>query len=153
MAPASTIHGQRENIISFFLTAFVRQHGLGVVTGEGGYLLARDPDTVRSPDAGFIARGRIPDGLPSSGFFEGAPDLAVEVLSPDERLSAVMQKVSEYLGAGASRFWVVDQERRAVTVHRHGGLARTYDETGTLRSDDAGFSVDGFELRVAEIFA
>ena len=80
--------------------------------GEAGYVLARNPDTVRGPDLSFIARERLV-GFDDSRFFEGAPDLAVEILSPSNRPGEVRAKAPEYLAAGARLVWVVDPSARS----------------------------------------
>jgi Uma2 family endonuclease len=87
MSPAGFSHGVIANKIGYFLTDFVLKHKLGLVLGaEAGYLLRRKPDSVRAPDASFVSTTTLARiGLPARGYFPGAPDLAVEVLSPDDR--------------------------------------------------------------------
>ena len=151
--PADTGHGERAFLIGVALYAFARKHGLGIVTGEGGYRLASGPDVVRAPDAAFLATERIPLGLPDEGYFDGAPNLAVEVISPTDKDADIAEKVLDYLTFGTERVWVVRPGLRTVTVHRPGGDAHTYTITDTLTSADAAFSVTGFTLPVAELFA
>jgi len=74
------------------------------------------------------------------------PDLAVEVVSPEDRDSAVSAKVQQYLSAGTGRVWVVRPATQTVTVHRPDGSARTYEMGATLTSEEAGFAVAGFTL-------
>lgn len=151
--PATTGHGWRAYRIARRLDPFVEQHRLGVLTGEGGYRLARDPDIVRAPDVGFLAADRLgADGPPEAAYFEGAPTLAVEVVSPNDRDVDVAEKVTEYLAAGGERVWVVRPQQRTVTVHRPNGDAHTFGAGDTLTSDDAGFAVTGFSVTVAELF-
>jgi Uma2 family endonuclease len=151
MAPPGGEHAKRSGRIAGFLDAFARSRGLGHALGEAGFWTRRNPDVVRVPDAAFIARERLPGGLPA-GFIEGAPTLAVEVISPNDRDSEVQAKVLEYLAAGSERVWVVRPETKTVTVHRPDGTARTLALDGTLMSDDAAFGVDGFELPLEELF-
>jgi Uma2 family endonuclease len=99
------------------LRAFVEAQNLGEVFGEFGYLLARDPDTVRGPDLSFVARERL-SNFNERRFFSGAPDLAVEILSPSNRPGEMRAKVADYLAAGARLVWVVDPERQEVTAYR-----------------------------------
>jgi len=99
------------------LEAYVEAHELGEVFGEAGYVLARDPDTVRGPDLSFVSRERL-KGFDDARFFSGAPDLAVEILSPSNRRGEVHAKVADYLAAGARLVWVVEPERRSVTTYR-----------------------------------
>ena len=77
-----------------------------------------DPDTVRSPDASFISRERLDEIGETDGYWPGAPDLAVEVISPNDRYTDVEAKVSEWLEAGTRMVIVVNPRRRSVRVHR-----------------------------------
>ena len=148
MVPAGADHGRIANEVAFRLTRFARSRKLGTVFGaETGFFLSRDPDTVRAPDAAFVRKGRLT--APRRGYYPGAPDLAVEVVSPDDRPGEVGEKVAEWLGAGTRAVWVVDPEARAVTVHEPGKAARGIPETGVLRG---GRVLRGFELPVREIF-
>lgn len=153
MPPAKTIHGFRSGRIERALEVFIEQHQLGIVTGEGGYLLQHDPDTVRAPDAAFLAVDRIPPGgLPEDAYVDGAPNLAVEVVSPDDRDGDIAEKVALWLAAGAERVWEVRPRTRTVTVHRLRAAPTTLRPEDTLTSDDAAFAVLGFALSVRSIF-
>ena len=115
LPPAKTIHGFRSRRIERALEPFIELHRLGITTGEGGYLLHRNPDTVRAPDAAFLAAHRVPPlGLPEDEYIEGAPDLAVEVVSPDDRDADVAEKVRDWLTAGSQRVWEVRPRTRTV---------------------------------------
>jgi len=117
MNPAGGEHGRVVARLTVAIGTHVSTHGLGITYGaETGFVLARQPDTVRAPDVAFVAAGRAPT-VHRSGFLEGAPDLAVEVLSPDDRPRYIREKVAEWLRAGASAVWVVDPRGRTVTVH------------------------------------
>ena len=151
MTSAGFGHGAIVVNLTAPLGQHVKSHGLGVVSGaETGFRLASDPDTVRAPDAAFVRRERIPaSGLPI-GFWPGAPDLAVEVLSPSDTVSEMDEKVSAWLSAGAAAVWVVNPLRRTVAIHRAGAAARILSEAETL---DAGDVVPGFRLPIGELFA
>ena len=116
---------------------------------ETGFKIAQDPDTVRAPDAAFIRADRIGGKLPQ-GFFPGAPDLAVEVLSPDDRASEVIAKVENWLAAGCRSVWVVDPKTQTVSVYRPDRKAIVLKSTDTLTDADL---LPGFAAAVAEIFA
>jgi Uma2 family endonuclease len=149
MSPSGFEHGMIVMRIASPLNATAVAKGLGVVTGaETGFQIARDPDTVCSPDVGFVLSKRIPD-RPPSGFFPGAPDLAVEVVSPTDRARQVVSKVHEWLDAGCALVWVVDPVSRTVTVYGRDKEATMLDQSATLTCDDL---VPGFSLPVAEIF-
>jgi len=116
VSPPGYVHGSIEARLARALGNFVEANGLGdVLAGEPGFIIARDPDTVRAPDVAFVRAERIPAGE-RTRFFEGAPDLAVEVLSPNDRASEVNAKVQDWLDAGcqaAGRFgWLTRRRRR-----------------------------------------
>lgn len=148
MVPPGGEHGRLQNRIGLRLGSFVESRGLGVVFGEIGFVLARNPDTVRAPDLAFIHAERVKGRIP--GYVEGAPDLAIEILSPDDRPGYVRDKVAEWLEAGAGAVWVVDPRSRTVAVHRPQAEPRVLGEADTLRGDGA---LKGFEVAVREVFA
>lgn len=131
------------------LVELVREHRLGRAYSETGFVLARDPDTVRGPDAAFVSAERSAATVRRGPFFEGAPDLAVEVLSPGNTVREVATKVREYCASGARAVWVIDPGARKVTIHRPGRAPETCSRTDTL---DGGEVLPGFRLPVAEIF-
>ncbi len=122
---------------------------LGWLGVETGFILRRDPDTVRSPDVFFIRRDRLADPLAEPGFFEGAPDLVIEIVSPSNRPQELAERVADYLDAGTALLWLVDPQRREVTVHRPGTDSRTLGQGDTLRAPDL---LPALELPVARIF-
>jgi len=147
--PAGLRHGNVELNLLVRLLAHVRAAGLGkVFGGDTGFQLARAPDTVRAPDVSFVRAVRLPADLPD-GFFDGAPDLAVEVWSPNDRFPLVEQKVWEYLDAGAREVWVVHPEHQTVTKRRVDGSAEVLEAGGTLTGGDV---VPGFSCAVDEVF-
>lgn len=149
MSPSGFEHGVIVARIASPLHAFVKKLGLGLVTGaETGFLIARKPDTVRAPDVGFVRAKRAAGAL-TKGFFLGAPDLAVEVLSPGDRPGEVTDKVNDWLGAGCQTVWVVDPEKRTVQAYRSDSEPVVWSEEDEL---DGGQMAPGFCLPVAEIF-
>jgi Uma2 family endonuclease len=144
-------HGSVAGNIFFHVCHFVREHRLGrVYAAETGFVLARGPDTVRGPDAAFVSTERDARSVRRGPFFEGAPDLAVEVLSPGNTRREIAAKVRDYLAAGARAVWVVDPRRRTVAVHLPEGEPATLSDDQTL---DGGAVLPGFRLPVQEIFA
>jgi Uma2 family endonuclease len=150
MAPAGFGHGVVAMNIGAPLAHHVKSHGLGVVCGaETGFLLATDPDTVLAPDVAFVSRDRIPlSGMPS-GFWPGAPDLAVEVLSPSATAREGDDKAAAWLDAGVQAVWVANPRAKTVTIYRAGEPARVLSETDVL---DGAPVVPSFRLPVAEVF-
>lgn len=151
MAPAGFDHGAIISNLQFLLVQHVKKHRLGVVLGaETGFLLARNPDTVRGADIAFVAAARVPTGHRPEGFFDGAPDLAAEVISPGDTLAEVEDKVDDYLKAGSLLVWVVNPRRRTVTVHRPNQPPTLLRDMDNLSDDTV---VPGFTCPVGEIFA
>ena len=132
------------------IRTFVRQHRLGRCGGaDWGFKLRSDPDTVRAPDFAFVRAERIPpEGVPD-GFWPGAPDLAVEVVSPNDRFSDVMDKVEEYLEAGTRLVWVLDPDKRVTRVFRPGQPVRVLGPEAVLDGEDV---LPGFRLELREIW-
>jgi Uma2 family endonuclease len=150
MTPAGSEHGAISVRIGSALHGFVSEHGLGVVFGaETGFYIESDPDTVRAPDAAFIRSERIAAlGIPR-GYFPGAPDLAAEVVSPDDSKREVREKVAAWLAAGVEVVWVVDPRTRTVMVHERDGTVSTLDESETLTGGDL---LPGWSCDVAGLF-
>ena len=143
-------HGRIMVAIAAILRAHVREQRLGVVlAGDSGFILARKPDTVRGPDVAFVSRERFERSGDTVKAFAGAPDLAVEVLSPSNTPAAMHAKVADYLAAGTRCVWVVDPEAQTVTVYRSLLAPYRLGEDETLDGDDV---VVGFRVRVGEIF-
>jgi Uma2 family endonuclease len=105
---------------------------------------------VRAPDVAFVTRTRIEEAGEFEGFWPGAPDLAVEVISPGDPYTEVEEKVEEYLTAGARAVWVVDPRRRTITVYRALTDITILTENDTLEDADI---IPGFSCPVAEVFA
>jgi Uma2 family endonuclease len=150
MPPAGSEHGAVAVNIAVVVAQFVKSHGLGVVFGaETGFKIASDPDTVRAPDLAFIRRERIPEeGLPR-GFWPGAPDLAVEVVSPGDTYTEVEEKVNDWLNAGTRMVLVLNPRTRTVAIYTsHTDVVRL-TEADTLAGGEV---LPGFTCRVAELF-
>jgi Uma2 family endonuclease len=150
MSPGGLGHGWRSFKFATSLNSVVEARGLGiVVAGEVGFRLTTDPDTVRSPDAAFIRTERLEGVDLERGFYPGAPDLAVEVISPNDRYSDVDEKVGEWLEHGTHIVFVVNPRRRTVAVHRPGRDVRILGIDDTLVGEDV---VPGWTLAVRDLF-
>ncbi len=133
------------------LAGFVEAHGLGeVLASQGGYLISRDPDTVRAPDVSFISNEALQREHDPQGFFPGAPDRAVEVVSPSDRMAYVEQKVREYLAAGCKLVWVVLPQTKTIHVHRTPKQIEVLSVGETLTGEPV---IPSFSVPVEEIFA
>ena len=143
-------HGWVTAVVAELLRAHVRKHRLGVVfAGDSGFILAREPDTVRGPDVAFVSKERFEKSSDRVRAFAGAPDLAVEILSPSNTPAIIHAKVADYLAAGTRRVWVVDPEAQIVTVYAFLLWPQRLGEDEMLDGDDV---VPGFSVRVGEIF-
>ena len=147
LIPPGDDHGRIAADIVYELKRHVKPHGLGVVHGEAGFVLARGPDTVRAPDAAFTSAERAAPRSPK--YCEGAPDIVVEISSPDDRPGYVRDKIEMWLDAGATLVWEIDPRQRTVTVHRRGRGAHTLTEADTLTG---GPVLPDFELALRDLF-
>ena len=151
MPPAGHMSSFREMLIGSHLTVYVRENRLGRAYGaSGGFRLESDPDTVLAPDAAFVRQERVEVVGDGDGYFPGAPDLAVEVISPSDRYTEVDEKVAEWLAAGTLMVVVVNPRNRTVRVHRPTTDSVLLTEEDTL---DGGDVVPGWRLPLADIFA
>ena len=147
MAPAGMDQGEVNVNISTLLKVHARQHKLGkVYDAQTGF---RPYDNMRAPDVSFVRVERLPGGRSPKGFGHFPPDLAVEVFAPDETARDYREKVEEYFRWGVSLVWLVDPERRTVTVCRSplDRVVLTAEEE--LAGGDV---VPGFACGVAELF-
>ena len=151
MPPIGAPHGEITANICSLLRAHVKQHELGrIFVGDPGFILQRDPDTVRAPDVAFVSYRRLPHGDLPEGFLQLAPDLAVEVVSPSNRPREILEKADAWLQAGVQVLWVVYPRTRSIDVHRprHDVLTLSSDEM--LEGSPA---LPGFSCQVGELFA
>jgi len=134
-----------------FIDIFVDDNQLGWAwPADQGYACFPDaPGKVRLADVSFVRKDRLPEGLTSEGYIYIAPDLAVEVLSPNDLAYEVDNKVAEYLRAGVPLVWVINPEARTVLVHRRDGSVSRLWEEDELSGED---SLPGFRCPLARIF-
>jgi len=128
------------------LREHVRAQGLGIVLVDTGFRLPGEPATVRGADVAFIAAARLPEVAPP-GFWELAPDLAVEIVSPHDRWTAVQDKAFDYLDAGTREVWLIDPAARRATVYRSRAESFVVDDVL-----DGGAVVPGFSLVLRDFF-
>jgi len=151
MSPAGHDHGRIVMELAVPLGQYVKSKKLGkIYAAETGFLIQTDPDTVRALDIAFLRQERVAEVGRSKGYWVGAPDLAVEVISPSDTVGEVEEKVEEWLEAGTRLVWVVSPKLQTVTVYRSLNDIATLTEKDTL---EGGEVVPGFQIPVAEIFA
>ena len=128
---------------------FVVEHNLGWVFGsDAGFQCFPDaPDKVRKPDASFVAKHKLPDG-PVDGHLRVAPDLAVEVASPNDSLRDTDRKVEEYLAAGVRSVWLINPNVRVVQVIRSAGTIQRLRDSDELTEPDI---LPGFVCHVRDL--
>lgn len=123
---------------------------LGRMYSQTGYVcFPDDPRKVRKPDLSFVAHGRLIGDRSPEGWITIAPDLAAEVVSPNDLYEEVEEKVNEYLAVGVRLVWVVSPLSRTVVVRRPDGTAAVVGPAGTLAGEDV---VPGFACPVADLF-
>lgn len=150
-ALADAEHGELAMAIGWRLGHHVETRQLGNAYAAGtGFILARNPDTVRAPDAAFVRQEVIDATGRLMGFRPSAPDLAIEVISPGDVYQDVEDKVMEWLEAGCRMVVVINPRRHTVTVYRSRTDIVILTEEDTLQGGDV---VAGWEVPVAELFA
>ena len=146
--PPGYVHGEITARLTKLLINHVDARDLGIVlAAETGFKLTSDPDTVRAPDIAFIRRERLPDPRPT-GYAELAPDLVVEVLSPNDRPGEVLAKVADWLSAGTSLVWIVDPGQQIARVYRQDGSETLVGATEALSGEGV---IPGFTYPLASI--
>src|ERR1051325_8742265 len=150
-APAGGEHGAIAASLTVIFGHYIKGNNLDLMFGaETGFKIAVDPDTVRAPDFAFVSRERIPeDGVPK-GYWVGAPDLAVEVVSPGDVYGEVEEKVIEWLDAGTRMVIVVNPRRRPATVYRSRSNVKILSDSDELSGEDV---LPGFSCLVSQFFA
>ena len=97
----------------------------------------------------FVRKERLPGKLPT-GYFEGVPDLAIEVVSPDDRKREIAEKVNMWLAHGTASCWVADPNAKTLTIHRTGDKPIRITATDELRNEPA---LPGFVMSLQRVFA
>jgi Uma2 family endonuclease len=149
MTPTAGMHGRCETLLTLAIGGFVKEHNLGEVWGgEVGIFTHRNPDTVRGADLLYITRERITPDI-GSGFLTIAPDLIVEITSPNDRWLENITKLQEYFSIGVRLVWIVVPETKTVYAYKSVTDVRGFNENDTLTGDDV---IPGFSIQVAKIF-
>ena len=151
MSPGGWKHGDVIGAAHADIGAYIRKNQLGKVFGaETGFLIARDPDTVRAPDFAFIAKANLPATDPTEAYWPGAPDFAIEVLSPNDTTKEVDEKIQAWLAAGVTLLWVIDPELKSITAYRSMTDVTVHTAGDVIDSIEL---LPGFSLKVSQIFS
>jgi len=150
MPPAGHVHGRVTINFTTPLDQHVRAQNLGAVyAAETGFKLATDPDVVRAPDVAFVRCERVEAVGDVEAYWPGAPDLAVEVVSPNDVYTEVEEKVFDWLDAGARLVVVLNPRKRVATAYRSLKNVVVLTEADALDCSDV---VSGFSIAVRDVF-
>lgn len=139
-------HGEISGNLITLLKVWLKQNKLGRAGTDGGFIVGRNPDKVRGPDVWFVSNERIPEN--TEKFWEVAPDLVAEIISPSDTANVVKGKLADYFAAGTKLVWLVYPLYRQVEAHIPGEKTLVFDETDTLESA----ILPGFSCKVSELF-
>lgn len=143
-------HGRIEARLGAPLAQFVWDHDLGeVYFGDGGFQLTRNPDTVVGPDISFISKERLERAGDVEGYWEGPPDLAVEIFSPGYRPGKISTRISRLFSFGTKQVWIVDLNHSTVAVYRSESDVKTFSGSDYLEAQDL---LPGFRISLERIF-
>jgi Uma2 family endonuclease len=143
--------GFEHDAIGAIIVAMLMPHakGQGFVTiAQAGFRMA--DGNIRCPDVSYTRKERLPEGKPPKGFADLAPDLAIEIISPNEDSADVFRKLGEYFASGSQQVWVLEPETQKLTVYRSLMDARTLGPEDELSAGDL---LPTFQVQVAELFA
>ncbi len=150
MAPPGAYHGKSASRVGIHLAIHVNENDLGeVYIAEVGFLIGSNPDHVRAPDVAFVRREREDEVGEIHGYFPGPPDLAIEVISPNDIYREVDEKVQDWLEAGTRMVIVINPRRREVRLHTPQADAIVLMPGDTL---DGGDVVPGWRIPVRTVF-
>ncbi len=136
-------HGHVQGRLFRYLDEWMEQFGQGMVSVDCGCILAEDPDTVRFPDVAVLL------GRSAQKWLHGAPDMAIEVLSPSNTPREIRNKTQDYFAAGARSVWVVDSKVRRVLICRVDGASTLFEDTDLLEDPEV---LPGFVLEMGALF-
>lgn len=139
------------SLVSMALNNHVRPKSLGRVYGaQTGYqCFPHEPRRVRYPDTSFVAAGRLEGDRTPEGYITLAPDLAVEVISPNDLYEDVEEKVQDYFKAGVRLVWIVSPRSKTVLIRRPDGACAALNLDGELSGEHV---LPGFVCKVADLF-
>ena len=148
LPPPKSLHSLISLAVLEALQPYLRQHPLGRAIPEAGYILFREPLTIRQPDVSVLSKARI-DATPEDSYFEGAPELAIEIVSPSDAADELEIKVRQYLNTGAKQVWVLYPRSQDLHVFQP-------DRFFVLKADEVlegGDLLPGFAVKVSELFS
>jgi Uma2 family endonuclease len=148
MPPVKSLHTLVALTVLETLQTYLKQQSIGRAIPEAGYLLSRNPLTVRQPDVSVLSNERIAS-TSEDKYFEGSPELAVEVVSPSDSAQDLETKVEQYLRFGSKQVWIVYPKKKRVHVFRPNAGPAILDESQML---EGGNVLPGFSVKVSDLF-
>lgn len=149
ITPLGAAHGEIAAELASRLRVWAKGGTHGRVGLRSGFVLRRDPDRVRGPDIWFVSRDRVPRSGVPQGFWEIAPDLAVEIIALGDTVEGVKERLEDYFGGGTRMVWLVYPRFKQVEAHLPNGTMRTFKEVDILESPHL---MPGFNCKVADLF-
>jgi Uma2 family endonuclease len=150
MSPAGGRHGRITLKLGRRIGDHVEHHNLGeTFAAETGFLLQKDPDTVRAPDVAFVSHATLGELADEPGYLPVVPDLVAEIISPSDLSSDVEKKALEWLAAGVKAVIVVDPQTKTIRHYRPGGIVHVV-QSGSI---DLGDVIPSFSLELSDLFA
>jgi Uma2 family endonuclease len=148
MSPAGLIQEKVGTRLIYLISSYLEDNPVAEILGSNaGFRMPSG--NLRSPDISVVRLERLPDGEVPKGFGYFAPDLAIEVLSPNQTPASLREKIEEYFANGTQLVWLINEERRTVMVYRSPNDVLTLNEPDTI---DGSPVLPGFACRVSEIF-
>jgi Uma2 family endonuclease len=144
--PAGVLHNAIVMRIGFLMYPSAQKVGFLAASSAGFKMVTGN---IRSPDVSLVLRERLPEGKPPQGFLEGAPDLAIEVLSPNEDWAELGRKLGEYFASGSKEVWLVDPEKHMVTVYKSLTEVRVFYADDEISTE----LLPSFRCKVSELLA
>lgn len=142
-------HGRIATRLMVPLAQFVWDHDLGEVYDFVGFQMTWNPDTVLGPDLSFVSKQRLSEVGEVKGYWQGPPDLAVEVFSPGYRPGKVSKRIARLFSLGTKQVWIVDVKHSTVTVYRSESDTTTFSGSDYLEAPDL---LPGFRVSLDRIF-
>jgi Uma2 family endonuclease len=149
MPPTGEGHGDVDRQFIWLLDSYIRPRGIEKLFVETSFVLSLERRTVRQPDIAFVQAERLSGDRDRDRSVRVVPDLVIEIVSPSDRRSAVVDKAHEYLRYGVRIVWVVDPPSRSVTIFRIDGSVEVLGNDDTIDGEDI---IPGFRAMIRDIF-
>ncbi len=142
--PAGFEHDVIVMRIGFLMYPFAQKVGYLAASSAGFRMVTGN---IRSPDVSLVLYERLPEGKVPEGFMDGAPDLAIEVISPNEDWAEMERKIGEYFASGAKEIWLIDPDKRTLTVYKSPSNIHTFHADDEIETN----LLPGFRCKVSEL--